>query len=176
MEVSLPPQLEDFIRSQVRSGRYVDEEEVVRDALRQMRALVKAAEDPNLVGLVRDAIGFASSAQREITSLLQTSDRQTNVAGDLFERATSLANGVVEVVRKVPGARGVETIIRFPVSQLSNLSTASETNARAVRQNLEATAKLLGLLTTVLERVNGAGRAVNNAVITPISEQRTRGA
>jgi putative addiction module CopG family antidote len=176
MEVSLPPQLDDFVRQQVRSGRYVDEEEVVRDALRQMRALVKAAEDPNLVGIVRDALGFAATAQREITSLLQTTDRQTDFLGGMFGRATTFANGAVEVVRKVPGARGVETIIRFPVSQLSNLSTASETNARAVRQNLEATAKLLGLLTTVLERVNGAGRAVNNAVITPIAEQRSRGA
>jgi len=176
MEVSLPPQLEDFIRSQVRSGRYVDEEEVVRDALRQMRALVKAAEDPNLVGLVRDAIGIASSAQREITSLLQTADRQSNLVGDAFGRATTVANGAVEVVRKVPGARGFETIIRFPISQISNISTRGEGQARAMRQNLEATASLLGLLAAVLERVNGAGRAVNNAVITPIAEQRTRGA
>ena len=29
MEVSLPPQLEDFVRAEVRSGRYADEEEVV---------------------------------------------------------------------------------------------------------------------------------------------------
>ena len=175
MEVSLPPQLEDFIRSQVRSGRYVDEQEVVRDALRQMRALVKAAEDPNVSGLVRDAIGIASSAQREITSLLQATDRQSGRLGDAFNQATSLANGAVEVVRKVPGARGFETIIRLPVSQLSSLSTRSEGQARAMRQNLEATAKLLGLLAAVLERVNGAGRTVNS-VITPIAERRSSGA
>ena len=174
MEVSLPPQLEDFIRSQVRSGRYVDEEEVVRDALRQIRALVKAAEDPNVAGLVRDAIGIASSAQREITSLLQAADRETNVVGGVFGHATSLASGAVEIVRKVPGARGFETIIRFPVTQLSSLSTRSEGQARAVRQNLEATAKLLGLLAAVLERVNGAGRTVNS-VIAPVAEGRSHG-
>ena len=31
MDVSLPPQLEEFVRAQARSGRYVDEEDVVRE-------------------------------------------------------------------------------------------------------------------------------------------------
>ena len=36
--------------------------------------------------------------------------------------------------------------------------------AKAIRQNLEATAKALGVLTAVLERVNGASRTVNNVI------------
>ena len=83
MDVSLPPQLEEFVRSQVRSGRYVDEQEVVRDAVRQMRALVRAAEDPTVAGLVRDAIGLANQAQRDVVGLLQIADRETIVLGDV---------------------------------------------------------------------------------------------
>ena len=36
--------------------------------------------------------------------------------------------------------------------------------AKAIRQNLEATAKALGLLTAVLERVNSASRSVNSVI------------
>ena len=39
-----------------------------------------------------------------------------------------------------------------------------EVQARAMRQHLEATARALGVLTAVLERVNGATRAVNNVI------------
>ena len=103
MEVSLPPQLEDFVRAQARSGRYADEQEVVRDALRQMRALVKAAEDPTVAGLVRDAMGIANQAQRDVAHVLQIADRETSVLGEVVGHAASLATAAVDVVRKVPG-------------------------------------------------------------------------
>ena len=83
MEVSLPPQLEEFVRAQARSGRYADEAEVVRDAVRQMRALVKAAEDPTVAGLVRDAMGIANQAQRDVANVLQIADRETSVLGEV---------------------------------------------------------------------------------------------
>jgi hypothetical protein len=38
-----------------------------------------------------------------------------------------------------------------------------------MRQNLEATAKALGLLTSVLERVNSATRSVNSVISPPTS-------
>ena len=105
MEVSLPSQLDDFVRAQARSGRYADEQEVVRDAVRQMRALVKASEDPTLSGLVRDAMGIANQAQRDVTQVLQLADRETGAFGEVVGHAATLASTAVDIVRKVPGAR-----------------------------------------------------------------------
>ena len=44
-----------------------------------------------------------------------------------------------------------------------------ELQARAMRANLEATAKALGMLTAVLERVNAASRTVNSVISPPSS-------
>jgi putative addiction module CopG family antidote len=164
MEVPLPPQLEDFVRAEVRSGRYADEEEVVRDALRQMRALVKAAEDPTVAGLVRNALGIANQAQRDVVNVLQTADRETTVLGEVVGHAATLASAAMEVMRKVPGARELDRVVRGPVELLTATAERGEVQARAMRQNLEATAKALGLLTAVLERVNSASRSVNQAI------------
>ncbi len=165
MELSLPSQLEEFVRAQVRSGRYADEQEVVRDALRQMRALVKAAEDPSVAGLVRDAMGIANQAQRDVANVLQIADRETSVLGEVVGHAASLATAAMDVVRKVPGARELDRVVRGPVERLTATAEQGEVQAKAIRQNLEATAKALGLLTSVLERVNTASRAVNNVIL-----------
>ncbi len=165
MEVSLPSKLEDFVRAQVRSGRYVDEQEVVRDALRQMRALVKAAEDPTVAGLVRDAMGIANQAQRDVTHVLQIADHESNVLGEMVGHAASLATAAMDVMRKVPGARELDRVVRGPVERLTATAELGEVQAKAIRQNLEATATALGLLTAVLERVNSASRAVNSVIL-----------
>jgi putative addiction module CopG family antidote len=164
MELSLPPQLEDFVRAQARSGRYVDEEDVVRDAIRQMRALVKAAEDPTVVGLVRDAVGIANQAQRDVANVLQIADRETSVLGEVVGHAASLASAAVDVMRKVPGGRELDRVIRGPVELLTATAERGEVQAKAIRQNLEATARALGLLTAVLERVSSASRSVNHVI------------
>ena len=164
MELDLPPQLEAFVRAQARSGQYSDEQEVVRDAVRQMRALVKAAEDPTLAGLVRDAMGIANQAQRDVANVLQIADRETSVLGEVVGHAASLASAAVEVVRKVPGARELDRVVRGPIDMLTATAERGEIQAKAIRQNLEATAKALGLLTAVLERVNSASRTVNNVI------------
>jgi len=165
VEVSLPPKLDDFVRAQARSGRYADEEDVVRDAVRQMRALVKAAEDPTVAGLVRDAMGIANQAQRDVAHVLQIADRETTVLGEVVGHAASLANAAVGVVRKVPGARELDRVVRGPIELLTATAERGEIQARAIRQNLEATAKALGLLTAVLERVNSASRTVNSVIL-----------
>ena len=165
MEIRVPAQLEDFVYSQVRSGRYVDEDEVVRDALRQMRALVKAAEDPNVGGLVRDAMALANQAQRDVLSLLQSADRETNLFQDVLGYAATMANTALDTVRKVPGARELDRVLRGPVAQVTAAAEIGESQARLMRQNLEATAKALGMLTAVLERFNGATRAVNEVIL-----------
>ena len=69
-------------------------------------------------------------------------------------------------MRKVPGARELDRVVRGPVEMLTATAERGEVQAKAIRQNLEATAKALGVLTAVLERVNGATRTVNN-VLTP---------
>jgi len=164
MEVSLPPQLEAFVRAEARGGRYADEQEVVRDAVRQMRATVKAAEDPTVARLVRDAIGLANQAQRDVTQVLQIADRETSVLSEVVGQAASLAGAAVDVVRKVPGAREFDRVVRGPIELLTATAERGEVQAKAIRQNLEATAKALGVLTAVLERVNTATRGVNNAI------------
>jgi len=164
MEVSLPPKLQDFVRDQARSGRYADEEEVVRDAVRQMRALVKSVEDPTVAGLVRDAVGIANQAQRDVANVLLLADRETSVLGDVVGQAASLASAAVDAVRKVPGARELDRVVRGPIDLLTATAERGEVQAKAMRQNLEATAKALGLLTAVLERVNSASRGVNSVI------------
>src|SRR3954453_17041405 len=164
MDVSLPPQLDDFVRSQVRSGRYSDEEEVVRDALRQMRALVKAAEDPTVAGLVRDAMGIANQAQRDVAHVLQIADRETSVLGEVVGHAASLASAAVDAVRKAPGGRELDRVVRGPIELLTATAERGEVQAKAIRYNLETTAKALGVLAGMLERVNGATRAVNSVI------------
>ncbi len=164
MEISLPPQLEDFVRSQVRTGRYLDEQEVVRDALRQMRALVKAAEDPNVGGLVRDAIGLATQAQRDVLSVLQIADKESSLLDEVVKNAHTVANVAFDAARKVPGGGTVDRLLRVPVEQVTSAAHRGEKQARIMRTNLEATAKALGMLTAVLERVNGASRVVNQAI------------
>jgi putative addiction module CopG family antidote len=170
MELSLPPQLEDFVRSQVRSGRYTDEQEVVRDALRQMRALVRAAEDPTLVGLVRDALGLANQAQREVVGMLQTADKEQSLFADVLAQAGTVANTAYGAVRKVPGARELDRIIRVPLGGMTFAAEQGELQARAMRANLETTAKALGMLTAVLERVNAASRTVGQVMSPPPEE------
>jgi putative addiction module CopG family antidote len=165
MEVSLPPQLEEFVRAQVRGGRYANEQEVVSDAVRQMRALVKAAEDPTVAGLVRNAMGIANQAQRDVANVLQLADRETSVLGEVVGHAASLANAAVDVVRKVPGTELlVDRVVRGPIDLLTATAERGEVQAKAIRQNLEATAKALGVLTSVLERVNSASRTVNSVI------------
>ncbi len=170
MDVSLPPQLDDFVRAQVRNGRYADEQEVVNDALRQMRALAKATEDPTVSGLVRNAIGIATQAQRDVANVLQIADRESSVLNEVVGHAASLASAAVDAVRKVPGARELDRVVRGPIDLLTATAERGEVQAKAIRQNLEATAKALAVLTAVLERVNGATRTVNN-VISPPAEQ-----
>jgi Arc/MetJ-type ribon-helix-helix transcriptional regulator len=164
VELSLPPQLEGFVRAQARNGQYADEQDVVRDALRQMRALVKATEDPTVAKLVRDAMGIANQAQRDVANVLQIADRETSVLGEIVGHAASVASTAVEIVRKVPGARELDRVVRGPVELLTATAERGEVQAKAIRQNLEATAKALGLLTAVLERVNSASRSVNHVI------------
>jgi putative addiction module CopG family antidote len=167
MELTLPPQLEEFVGSQVRSGRYVDAQEVVRDALRQMRALVKANEDPTVAGLVRDAIGLASQAQREVGSMLQVAEREHTVLTEVVSHAGAVANTAVDIVRRVPGARELDRLLRAPLDAVTVAAQQGELQARALRANLETTAKALGMLTAVLERVHSASRMANSAIAPP---------
>ncbi len=164
MDIELPPQLEDFVNAQVRAGRYVDAPEVVRDALRRLRAEIRATEEPNPAGLVRDAMRIASQTQRDVVSLLQTADRETDVVREVIGAATNAANTALDAARKVPVAREVDRMLRGSMEQVTQAAEMGESQARAMRQGLEGTARALGMLTAVLERVNAASRTVNQAL------------
>ena len=75
-----------------------------------------------------------------------------------------MATAAVDVVRKAPGARELDRVMRGPIDLLTATAERGEVQAKAMRQNLEATAKALGLLTAVLERVNSASRGVNSVI------------
>ncbi|GIU86627.1 MAG: hypothetical protein KatS3mg009_1142 [Acidimicrobiia bacterium] len=158
MEITLPAKLEQFVSSQVRAGRYVDAQEVVRDALRRMQE-VEAPEVPT--GLVGDAVNLARQAQRDVLALLQRADRETDVFHQVLGLATHAVDASFEVARRVPVAREVEKVVRGSLEQVTRTAQRGEAEARQIRQGLEATAKLLGVLTGVLERVNGASAAIN---------------
>jgi putative addiction module CopG family antidote len=158
MELMLPPKLESFINGQVRAGRYVDGQEVVREALRRMQE----EEDPDL-GMVREAVNLASQAHRDVVSLLQRADRESDLLHQMLGAASSAVDASLSVTRKVPVAREVEKVVRGSIGQLTAVAERSETEAKQMRQGLEATARVLGALGTVLERVNATAREINRA-------------
>ena len=65
LNVTLTPELKDFIEAKVRSGRYQDKSEVVRDALRTLEQGQGQTEDPALERLVDE--GLDSGPGRRLT-------------------------------------------------------------------------------------------------------------
>jgi putative addiction module CopG family antidote len=55
LHVILPPQLEQFVRDEVAAGRYADEGEVLRDAVRRLSEL-RSATEADSYGLLREAL------------------------------------------------------------------------------------------------------------------------
>lgn len=51
MSSNLPPDLDEFVREEVKSGRYADEADVIRDAVRQLAEKREAAEAAKLAAL-----------------------------------------------------------------------------------------------------------------------------
>jgi len=101
--------------------------------------------------------------------MLQSAERETTVLGDVVGHATAVANAAFEAVRKVPGARELDRILRAPLDGVTVAAQQGELQARAMRANLETTARALGMLTAVLERVNAASRTVNSVISPPSS-------
>lgn len=63
MSPNLPPDLDEFVREEVQAGRYADEADVIRDAVRQLAEKREAAEAAKLASL-RGALtsGLADAA------------------------------------------------------------------------------------------------------------------
>ena len=57
MDVTLTPDLEALIQEKVRSGRYLDASDVVRDALRKLELIEEAYESPELEAALLEAAG-----------------------------------------------------------------------------------------------------------------------
>ncbi len=55
MSANLPPDLDEFVRDEVKAGRYADEADVIRDAVRQLADKREAAEAAKL-GALRAAL------------------------------------------------------------------------------------------------------------------------
>jgi putative addiction module CopG family antidote len=156
MELSLPVKLENFVNAQVRAGKYVDSQEVVRDALRRMQET--EAADANLV---REAITLSAQAQRDVLGLLQRADTESDLLHQVLGAATSAVDASLDVARKIPVARDVEKVVRGSLGQVTNAAERGEHEARQLRQGLEATSRVLGALGTVLEKVGASASAIN---------------
>lgn len=156
VEIALPARLESFVNAQVRAGKYVDAQEVVRDALRRMQEI----EAPD-AGLVREAMNLAAQAQKDVLSLLQRADRETDLLHQVLGAAGHAVDASLSVTRKVPVAREVEKVVRGSLGQVTTVAERGEAEARQMRQGLEATARVLGALGTVLEKVNATASAIN---------------
>ena len=137
MEVVMPARLEQFVHSQVRAGKYVDANEVIRDALRRLQEI--EAEPP--AGLVREAMNMATQAQRDVLSLLQRADRETDLLHQLAGAAGNAVDSSLNVARKIPVAREVEKVVRGSLDGVTIMAARGEQEARALRQGLEGTAK-----------------------------------
>ena len=161
MEIALPPKLENFINAQVRAGRYLDPQEVVRDALRRMQE--SEAPDANLI---REAMSLATQAQRDVLGLLQRADTETDLLHQVLGAAGHAVDMSFDVARKIPVARDVESLVRGSLGQVTVVAERGEQEAKQMRQGLEATARVLGALAGVLEKV-GAGASAINRVAAP---------
>jgi putative addiction module CopG family antidote len=156
MDLALPPRLESFVQAQVRTGKYVDAQEVVREALRRMQEI----EAPD-ASLVREAMNLASQAQRDVLSLLQRTDQDANFFQQALGAATHAVDASLDVARRIPVARDVEKVVRGSLVQVTNVAERGEQEAKQMRQGLEATARVLGALGAVLEKVNATASAIN---------------
>ena len=78
MNVAIAPQLEEFIRDQVQSGRYGNASEVVRDGLRllQDRELSRIGKLSELKALIQAGIDSGLAGDFNVTALKQTARRQ----------------------------------------------------------------------------------------------------
>ena len=124
MELSLPVKLENFVNAQVRAGKYVDSQEVVRDALRRMQET--EAPDANLV---REAINLSAQAQRDVLGLLQRADTESDLLHQVLGAATSAVDASLDVARKIPVARDVEKVVRGSLGQVTNAAERGEHEA-----------------------------------------------
>ena len=156
MEITLPGKLESFVNAQVRAGKYVDAQEVVRDALRRMQEL--EAPDPSLV---REAMNLAAQAQRDVLGLMQRADTETDLLHQVLGAAGHAVDTSLDVARKIPVARDVEKVVRGSLGQVTSVAERGELEAKQMRQGLEATARVLGALGAVLERVSAGANAIN---------------
>jgi putative addiction module CopG family antidote len=161
MEIALPQKLENFINAQVRAGRYLDPQEVVRDALRRMQE--SEAPDANLI---REAMSLATQAQRDVLGLLQRADTETDLLHQVLGAAGHAVDVSFDVARRIPVARDVENLVRGSLGQVTVVAERGEQEAKQMRQGLEATARVLGALAAVLEKV-GAGASAINRVAAP---------
>jgi putative addiction module CopG family antidote len=144
MEITLPGKLESFVNAQVRAGKYVDAQEVVRDALRRMQEL--EAPDPSLV---REAMNLAAQAQRDVLGLMQRADTGEVRVARLIAHPNVCR--VYDIARKIPVARCREGRARFARTGHERRRTrraGSEADAPRPRGDRRA----LGALGAVLER------------------------
>ena len=123
------------------AGRYVDEQEVVRDALRQMRALVQGRRRSERGrSRARRDRPREPGAERCRWRCCRAPIARQSLFGD-GASATRRRSRTPRSTRcaRCPGAREVDRLFRGPVEQVTAAAQMGETQAQAMRQNLEAT-------------------------------------
>jgi hypothetical protein len=106
-------------------------------------------------------MSLASQAQKDVLGLLQRADRETDLLHQVLGAASHAVDTSLDVARKVPVAREVERVLRGSLGQVTTVAERGEQEAKQMRQGLEATARVLGALGVVLEKVNATASAIN---------------
>jgi antitoxin ParD1/3/4 len=105
MNISITPQLSAYVRKKVRSGRYNNASEVVRDALRRMEEEDARAErlaQPTAEDLLTDLTGVQLDAiRRRVQSGIESIERGDYVEYVDREGLKILADGVKSRGRKL---------------------------------------------------------------------------
>ena len=92
-QVTLTPELEQFVEDKVRSGRYQDASEVIREALRVLEQGIDRVEDPALETLIQEGLdsGPATEMTPETWRQLRREARQ-RAAAERAKRVQSKAS------------------------------------------------------------------------------------
>jgi hypothetical protein len=101
----------------------------------------------------------ARAARRR--SVMQRADTETDLLHQVLGAAGHAVDTSLDVARKIPVARDVEKVVRGSLGQVTSVAERGEQEAKQMRQGLEATARVLGALGAVLERVSAGANAIN---------------
>jgi putative addiction module CopG family antidote len=157
MKVSLARQLSRFVKEQVKSGRYVDESEVVRDALRRMEAQAVLVGNQEL-GTLDDAdimamvflvlMEAAKSAEEDLKAIMAQVNAINAAKCRLRHTIDKLSTGT---------SRDVEDEL---TDTLDSLSEMGEMESLRFQMAMDRLSKLMSTLSNILKKKSNTAQSI----------------